>query len=93
MGRDKRRIAQHLLEAERHVSEAEHLVKHQRMRVERRRRAGQHTQLEMQLLTETEESLRLHIKDRDRLRQDLAGNAQRQKRLRKGIATGVSERT
>jgi hypothetical protein len=90
MGRDKRRIAQHLLEAERHVSEAEHLVKHQRMRVGRRRRAGQHNQLEMQLLTETEESL-LHIKDRDRLRQDLAGNAQCQKGLRKGIATGVSE--
>jgi len=75
MSREKPRISQHLLEAERRVSEGERLVEHQRMRVEKRRREGHHTQLAMQLLTEMEESLRLHIQDRDRLRQGLAGNA------------------
>jgi hypothetical protein len=42
------------------------------MRIEKRRRDGHHTQLALHLLTEMEESLRLHIRDRDRLRRDLA---------------------
>jgi hypothetical protein len=92
MDSEKRRIAQHLLESERHVAEGERLVEHQRMRVEKRRRDGHHTQLAMQLLTEMEESLRLHLQDRDRLRQELAGNVQ-PRVLRNGIAAAVSERT
>jgi hypothetical protein len=72
MDSERRRIAQHLLEAERHVSEGERLVEQQRMRVEKRRRDGHHTQLAIQLLTEMEESLRLRILDRDRLRRDMS---------------------
>jgi hypothetical protein len=74
MDGEKRRIAQHLLEAERHISEGERLVEQQRMRIEKRRRDGHHTQLALQLLTEMEESLRLHIRDRDRLRLELAAD-------------------
>jgi hypothetical protein len=39
-----------------------------------------------------EESLRLHIEDRDRLRKELAGNTQPQL-FQKGTAPPVSERT
>jgi hypothetical protein len=92
MDSEKRRIAQHLLESERHVSEAERLVEYQRMRVDKRRCAGHHTQLAMQLLAEMEESLRLHVQDRDRLRQELAGDAQ-PRLLRDRGAAAVSERT
>jgi phytoene dehydrogenase-like protein len=75
MDGDGRRLAQHLLEAERHVSEGERLVEHQRRTVEKRRRDGHHTELALQLLEEMEESLRLHIQDRDRLRREWTGNA------------------
>jgi hypothetical protein len=73
MDNDGRRRARHLVEAERHVSEGERLVEHQRRAVEKRRRDGRHTELAMQLLDEMEESLRLHIQDRDRLRREWAG--------------------
>jgi hypothetical protein len=74
MDGDGRRLAQHLVEAERHVSEGERLVEHQRRSIEKRRRDGHHTELAMQLLEEMEESLRLHIQDRDRLRREWMGN-------------------
>src|SRR5688572_8671080 len=69
-----RRLAQHLVEAERHVSEGERLVAHQRRTVEKRLRDGHHAELPMQSLEEMEESLRLHIQDRDRLRREWASN-------------------
>jgi hypothetical protein len=75
MNRDERYLA-HFVEAERHVSEGERLVQHQRRIIEKRRRDGHHTELAMQLLAEMEESLRLQIEDRDRLRQYLAGDAE-----------------
>ena len=92
MDGDGRRLAQHLVEAERHVSEGERLVEHQRRRVEKRRRDGHHAELATQLLEEMEESLRLHIQDRDRLRREWAGIA-RPGGLQPESATAAAERT
>ena len=89
-----RRLAQHLVEAERHGSEGERLVEHQRRRVEKRRRDGHHAELAMQLLEEMEESLRLHIQDRDRLRREWASNLQGELGGLQGeSATAAAERT
>jgi hypothetical protein len=99
MDSDGRRLAHHLVEAERHVSDGERLVEHQRRTIEKRRRDGHHTELAMQLLEEMEESLRLHVQDLDRLRQEMASSAQpecfikrppwrSQMALRKGSAHG-----
>jgi hypothetical protein len=74
MDAEGRRLAQHLVEAERHVSEGERLVEHQRRTVEKRRRDGHHAELATQLLEEMEESLRLHVQDRDRLRREWASD-------------------
>ena len=92
MNGDGRRLAQHLVEAERHVSDWERLVAHQRRTIAKRRRDGHHTELAMQLLEEMEGSLRLHIQDRDRLRQEFVSNAQPEV-LKKGSATAVPART
>lgn len=92
MDGDGRRLAQHLVEAERHVSERERLVEHQRKTIEKRRRDGHHTELAMQLLHEMEESLRLHVQDRDRLRREWAANA-RPRELQTETAPAVAEPT
>ena len=92
MKSDGRSLAQHLVEAERHVSDLERLVAHQQRTIAKRRRNGHHTELAMQLLEEMEDSLRRHVQDRDRLRQELASNAQPQV-LKKGIAAAVAART
>jgi hypothetical protein len=78
VNREQRRIAQHFVEAERLVLEGERLVAHQRLTIAKRRRDGHHTELAVHLLNEMEESLRLHMRDRDRLRQQLTGNTGRQ---------------
>jgi hypothetical protein len=92
MGGDGRRLAQHLVEAEQHVSDGERLVEHQRRAIEKRRRDGHHTELAAQLLEEMEESLRLHIQDRDRLRREWAENA-RPGELQEESASTTAERT
>jgi hypothetical protein len=91
MDGDERHIAQNFVEAERHVAEAERLVEHQRRMIEKRRRDGRHAELAMHVLAEMEESLRLRIQERDRLRQHLPGDAQPQL-LEKGISGALSER-
>ncbi len=92
MDSDGPRLAQHLVEAERHVSDWERLVAHQRRTIAKRRRDGHHTELAMQLLEEMENSLRLHVQERDRLRQEMASNVQPQV-LKKGSVAAVSART
>jgi hypothetical protein len=91
MDGDGRRLAQHLVEAEQHVSDGERLVEHQRRAIEKRRRDGHHTELAMQLLEEMEESLRLHILDRDRLRREWADNSRAGEI--QGPNTAAAERT
>jgi hypothetical protein len=92
MDSDGRRLAQHLVEAERHVSEGERLVAHQRKTIEKRRRDGHHIELAMQLLDEMEESLRLHIHDRDRLRREWADKTSSQE-LQTETAREVAKQT
>jgi hypothetical protein len=61
--------------AERHVSHGERLVERQRAAVEELRRDGHNVDLATRLLAVMEETLRLQIDDRDRLRQQCAGYA------------------
>ena len=76
-GAKRGRLEQRLAQAEIHVSEGERLVQQQRATIEERLRDGHDVGLAKQLLAELEESLRLHIADRHRLRQELAsGEAQ-----------------
>jgi hypothetical protein len=61
-------IVASLERAERHVSDGERLVKRQRAITEQLRHHGHDVGLATQLLAALEQSLQLHIGDRDRLR-------------------------
>jgi hypothetical protein len=74
MHSEEQLLREHLGEAERHVAQGERLVEHQRMTIEARRRDGLDIELPTQLLAEMEESQRLHIEGRNRLREELAGD-------------------
>jgi hypothetical protein len=68
--RSKQQRKMHDLEtAERHVSRGERLVERQRAAVEELRRDGHNVDVATGLLAVMEETLRLQIGDRDRLRQ------------------------
>jgi hypothetical protein len=67
----------HLAQAERHVREGEQRLEHQRAIIDERRRDGHDVELSEQLLAEMEESQRLHVAERDRLRAELAAPAER----------------
>ena len=69
---ERRVLEQHLLNAEAHVVGGERLLEQQRASIEQRRRDGHDVELATQLLAEMEESQRLHLNDRDRLRRELA---------------------
>ena len=68
-------LEQRLAEAERHVLEGERLVQRQRATIEERRHAGLEVELATDLLAMMEDTLGLHIADRDRLRRELASDA------------------
>jgi hypothetical protein len=70
-----RLLEQSLAEAERHVTEGERLLEQQRNNIEERRRDGHDVRLSIELLSEMEETQRMHIAGRDRLRNELASKA------------------
>ena len=65
-------LEQNLLNAEVHVAGGERLLEQQRASIEQRRRDGRNVELATRLLAEMEETQRLHVNDRDRLRRELA---------------------
>jgi hypothetical protein len=65
-------LEQHLAEAERHVAESETRLGHQRASVEERQRDGHEVGLAATLLAEMEETYRMQLADRERLRGELA---------------------
>jgi hypothetical protein len=68
----QRHLEQRFAEADRHVADGERLLQHQREAIEERRRDGHDVKLATALLAEMEETQRLHIAGRDRIRQELA---------------------
>ena len=68
-------LEQRLAEAEIHVLDGERLVERQRTAIKERRRDGVEVTLATELLAMMEETLALHIADRDRLRRELASSA------------------
>ena len=69
---DRSRIENHLADAERHVIEGEHHVLKQREIIALMSERGHSTTDAERLLQTLEESQRLHLTDRERLRQELA---------------------
>jgi hypothetical protein len=67
------RAEQQLAEADRQVTEGERLVANQRQLIDERRN-GHDIEISTTFLFELEESLRLHVEHRDRLRRELAGS-------------------
>lgn len=63
-------LEQLLAEAERHVFEGECLLERQRKLLERYRRHGHDPQLFCELLAAMEDTHRLHVAQRDRLRRE-----------------------
>jgi hypothetical protein len=68
---NQRHLEQRFAEAEMHVAKGERLLQHQRETIEARRRDGHDVNLATALLDEMEETQRLQIADRDRLRREL----------------------
>jgi len=62
---------QHLTQAERHVAEGERHIARQQEIVAELERDGHDTRLAHELLLQFEQSLAMHIADRDRLREEL----------------------
>ena len=71
-GAKRRLLEEHLILAERHVADGERLLERQRRIVEDRQREGLDVELSTDLLMQMEELQRMHIADRDRLRNELA---------------------
>ena len=70
-GEKHRELRRLLADAERHVFEGECLLERQRKLLERHRRHGHDVKLSGELLAAMEETQRLHVAHRDRLRQQL----------------------
>ena len=70
---DRAMVEAHLAQAERHVVEGNRHVVEQRGRVVAMDRSGLDTAEALRLLGQFESLQALHITDRDRLRQELAG--------------------
>lgn len=64
-------IEDHLAQAERHVAQGERHVAEQRARVHALERDGHDITQSLRLLDRFQESLALHVTDRDRLRKEL----------------------
>jgi hypothetical protein len=65
-------LEQHLAEAERHVAESETRLGHQRASIEERQRDGHDVGLAETLLAEMEQTYRMQLADRERLRHELS---------------------
>jgi hypothetical protein len=72
MDGERRRLEDLVVVADRHVKVGQVLVDRQRNNIAALRRDGQSIELATKLLAELEQSLRLHIEDRKRLRRALA---------------------
>jgi hypothetical protein len=70
-------MERHLARAERHVLEGELRLERQRAIIEERRRDDHDVELSEQLLAQMEESQRLHVAERDRLRAEPAAPGER----------------
>jgi hypothetical protein len=69
---DRNMEVAHLSQAERHVSQGTANVERQRALVKQLELDGHDTEVATKLLRQFEEVLKLHIKDRDRIRAELA---------------------
>jgi hypothetical protein len=68
----KQMLTEHLYQAERHVALGEHHIERQRQIIHDLERGGHDTTAAKACLTQFEEMQLLHIRGRDRLREELA---------------------
>jgi hypothetical protein len=66
-------LEQHLAQAERHVLQGDLILERQRRLIDQRLRDGRDIELAVELLAQMEEMQRMHLADRDRLRDELEG--------------------
>ena len=64
-------LERHLADAERHVANGDRVLAKQGAMIEHRRSKGLDVELATQLLAEMENTQRLHVTERDRLRREL----------------------
>jgi hypothetical protein len=65
-------LERHLADAERHVATGDRVLAKQAAMIENRRSEGLDVELAMQLFGEMENTQRLHVAERDRLRRELS---------------------